>query len=1260
MKCPKCGEKNAEHVNRCVKCGASIADEPTEVDLRPSQTSGAATSKSQVSKTSDSPMEVPTEYMPRQSTPSSFSSAAPITSRGTPQPSPTPISGAQRSPSQPGGRTAELPLLTLFANRYEILELIGEGGMGRVYKARDIELDRLIALKTIRTEGDPEIVQRFKKELVLARKITHKNVIRIHDLGEADAIKFFTMEYIEGESLKQRIRKRGPIPVEEAVPLIRQILSALQEAHSQGVIHRDLKPQNIMLDKNGVPFVMDFGIARAAGETSGMTATGAVIGTPDYMSPEQVRGEKAEVQSDLFSMGVIMYEMLTGDLPYKADTAVSKVMMRLTHKPRAPRELKADLPKYLENVVLKSMERDLVLRYKSAADILGDIDREQVDRSLTLRVQRAVAGRRAGIAAAAAVVVAVVAALNYRDRAAPTVPPPEGPVTTLAILPFTNATGSEQFEWMRTGLPEMLVTDIGQSHYVRPVPGERLFKVLNELGIAEQTRFDEAALESVSKMAPAQSVLYGQFVESGGLLRADMTLRKAGAGVPIPLKAEAQTGEVFALVDEITGLVKGQLDLTPAQLRGDIDRPVSEVSTASLDALRLYQSALAELQKGSNQAAIPLLRDATGRDPSFAMAYAKLAEAYMNRRERAEAEAAVDRARTLSEQRPLPLAERYQIHATAALVKEDFDTAIQSYGELAKLYPDDPDIPLALARAYDHRGKLPEAIEQYQRVVQLAPGYGDARLGLAWAQIRSGRPAEGIQSLQEVLASGQFNGNAEAMGTIHYRLGTAHRETGDLAKALEHLNQSLQFRRESGDKRLQASTLNGMGTIYRRMDQWDKALDVQKKALALARELGDRVGQSDYLISLGNTYKVSGGLDRAMDSYREAMQIDMERQDHLRLANVQNLIAQVFQLKGQYDDALVYLEQAKVHLQQTKEQREKGNNLAYIGLIRKAQGRYDLALEAFLEALPIFQDIKDDESVADVQGALADIYRRQGRYADSLKAAQQSLELYEKLKIQHHIGEQHAKLGHVYIALGRLDEASKAFDEAEKLSGGHGDSHGPGGHGGGGSPDVLFGRAEVARLRGKLDEAAAAYEQANIKANLSGEKELAVESRVELGLLYLEQGKLDNAERLLARTRQEAAQARLRPLEAEAAALLAEIQLAKGQAEAARKAAVEAISIADKFSGRPTLYKAYASLGEALEKLKRPEESIDAYAKAASTLDWIRGSLLPEHMNSFTARADVQSLIKKAVGVLEKAGRTAEAEPLKKWLAPASARSSDS
>jgi len=218
-------------------------------------------------------------------------------------------------------RAGRLAPRTMLGKRYEIVQLLGEGGMGAVYKAMDREVERMVALKIIRPElaVREEILARFKQELILARRITHKNVIRIFDLGEAEGLKFITMEFIEGKDLSSLIKEKGRLSFEECADIMAQTCTALDAAHAEGVVHRDLKPQNIMVDKNGRVIVMDFGIARTM-EQGGLTHTGALVGTPDYMSPEQVMGEKVDVRSDLFTLGIIFYQLLVGQLPYRADT----------------------------------------------------------------------------------------------------------------------------------------------------------------------------------------------------------------------------------------------------------------------------------------------------------------------------------------------------------------------------------------------------------------------------------------------------------------------------------------------------------------------------------------------------------------------------------------------------------------------------------------------------------------------------------------------------------------------------------------------------------------------------------------------------------------------------------------------------------------------------------------------------------------------------------------------------------------------------
>src|SRR6516162_4345854 len=264
---------------------------------------------------------------------------------------------------------------TVLGGRYEIQKLLGMGGMGAVYKARDIEVDRTVGLKVIRPDlaGNPAILARFKQELVLARQVTHRNIIRIYDLNEADGIKFITMEFIEGEDLRTILTHCGKIPPLEAVDILRQACSGLQAAHREDVIHRDLKPSNIMRDASGRVVIMDFGLAKTM-QGDGMTQTGMMIGTMEYMSPEQAMGSELDARSDIFTMGLIFYELLTGNIPFRAESAIASLVKRTQERAVPLSHVDPTIPPELSLITAKCLERDRNLRYNTVQELIDDLD----------------------------------------------------------------------------------------------------------------------------------------------------------------------------------------------------------------------------------------------------------------------------------------------------------------------------------------------------------------------------------------------------------------------------------------------------------------------------------------------------------------------------------------------------------------------------------------------------------------------------------------------------------------------------------------------------------------------------------------------------------------------------------------------------------------------------------------------------------------------------------------------------------------------
>jgi HAMP domain-containing protein/predicted Ser/Thr protein kinase len=273
----------------------------------------------------------------------------------------------------------------MLGTRYEIKSVLGVGGMGMVYKANDRELGEVLAIKTLKPEmvsADPNALERFKSEIKLARKIAHRNVVRTYDLGEISGVYYISMEYVEGKSLKDLIRERGRLPASIVMPIAKQLCRALEVSHDEGVIHRDIKPQNMVVQSDGVLKVMDFGIARLATrpKESGHTEAGMVVGTPEYMAPEQLLGDELDARADLYSTGAVLYECLTGRVPITADTPIVLISRVLEEIPKSPREVFADVPPGLSDLVMSVLQKDREKRPRSAAELHKLLDAIELPR----------------------------------------------------------------------------------------------------------------------------------------------------------------------------------------------------------------------------------------------------------------------------------------------------------------------------------------------------------------------------------------------------------------------------------------------------------------------------------------------------------------------------------------------------------------------------------------------------------------------------------------------------------------------------------------------------------------------------------------------------------------------------------------------------------------------------------------------------------------------------------------------------------------
>ena len=523
----------------------------------------------------------------------------------------------------------------VLGGRYEILQLLGEGGMGSVYKAMDRELDRPVALKVIRPElaAQPSILARFKQELLLAHQVTHKNVVRIYDLGDADGVKFITMEFVEGQDLRALIQEKKKFPPEEAVEITQQICRALEATHSVGVIHRDLKPQNIMRDQAGRILLMDFGLARTvAGD--GMTQTGALVGTMEYMSPEQALAKDLDQRSDLFTLGLILYELLAGVTPFKSESVVASLIRRTQERAVPVSDHDGTIPRALSNVVSKCLERDPALRYQNAGELLRDLEAWQSNRAAaTLGFQTAVEpwGRTIHWPLLAGIVtVLLLAIVGYVFRGtlfSPAKNAASAQAVSLAVIPFHNASGDQSWDWLGPSLADMLSTDVGQSAHLRAVSSERVQQVFHDLRIAPNSTLDPSTLGRVAEFTNADTLVWGQYTKLGDQIRIDATLQDRKHNRTIQVQAEAAgQRDLSPAVDRLAALVRQNLALSPDLVK-ELQAQSFKPTSTSVDALRDYNQGLQLLRQGNNLEAQKQLETATKEDPQFAVAYSRLGEA---------------------------------------------------------------------------------------------------------------------------------------------------------------------------------------------------------------------------------------------------------------------------------------------------------------------------------------------------------------------------------------------------------------------------------------------------------------------------------------------------------------------------------------------------------------------------------------------------------------------------------------------------------
>ncbi len=712
IKCPSCSHDNPDDSRFCSGCGSSLVEAPTTPPTATTRGLGGSTS---------------VDFLPGQH----------------------------------------------FGSRYQIVEEIGRGGMGVVYKAIDLEIDRIVALKMIRPElnRDPRMIRQFKQELILAREISHENVIRIHDLGEAEGIKYISMKYIEGTSLRDLLNATGRLTAEKTVSIGKQVCNALAAAHSKGVIHRDLKPQNIMIDRAGDAQVMDFGIARSL-LAKEVTAAGTMIGTPHYMSPEQAQGKAADKRSDIYSLGCMLYEMITGSKPFEADTLEGLIHHHISEDPRAPSELNPGISKGLEKLILKAMNKDPARRFQSAEHLRQALDEAADGSQPTKRAPDA------GMAQ-----------------------PTEGQDTeaSIAVLPFRDMSPDKDQAYFCEGMAEEVTNALVKIECLR----------VAALTSAFQFKERGRDVRSIGKELNVGTILEGSVRKAGNRLRVTAQLVSVRDGYHLwSERYDRELDDVFEIQDAISEAIVGAL--APRLVKEEC-RPVAHQRSRDTEAYNFYLKGRYHWNKRSSEGfkrAIEYFNLAINKDPAFALAYAGLADAYIMIPELPpgeaypKAKAAVLKALELDD----TIAEahtslgwilagyEYNLAGSVAEYKKAFElnpnyaTAHQWYAlHLAATgRPDEALREIRLAQELDPlalvmymaaafilymAGRYDEAIKECRKAIDMDPSFGPAHHPLIWVYDALKEYDKAIESWAAVFAHEKEGEKAKAIEKAYAESG---------------------------------------------------------------------------------------------------------------------------------------------------------------------------------------------------------------------------------------------------------------------------------------------------------------------------------------------------------------------------------------------------------------------------------------------------------------------------------------------------------
>ena len=681
---------------------------------------------------------------------------------------PLSISGEE---SVPKTKTFVTPTLefasgSTFAGRYQIIEELGKGGMGRIYKVVDKKINEELALKLIRPEiaADKKTIKRFSSELKFACKVSHRNVGRMYHLGEEEGIHYITMEYIPGQSLKDMIGMMGQLSPAQAVSIARQVCAGLSEAHRLEIVHRDLKPSNIMIDKEGNARIMDFGIARSL-KAKGITGAGMMVGTPEYMSPEQVEAQGVDRRSDIYSLGVVLYEMLTGTVPFKGDTPLSIVLKHKDEEPKDPREINSQISKDLSCVILKCMEKSKEKRYQTVKELLAELNKIEESfstikrifpkrKSLTEKDRKETSWKLGKIITVlfAVVIFAGIAFLLLREK---TPSSPYAERKMLVVLPFENL-GFPGDEYFADGLTEEITSRLASLHGLGVISRSSA-KQYKETNKTTKQIGDELGVDYML----AGTVRWDRSREGKGRVYITPQLIRVSDDTHFwSMRYDRVIEDIFSIQSEIAEQVAQQLDLSVLEPER---RALNARPTENLEAYDYYLKGREHGERGwaysddkEFELAIEMLEKATELDPGFAMAYVRLSYihsrlyffGYDRTAERvARSKTAVDKALEL--QPDLPEAHQ-KLGFYYYWCLSDYDRAAEIFESVEKAHPNfDPQL---LGYIQRRQGKWEQCLQTLEKAYSINPRDTQIIYELGGANISMHRYEQAEQWLNRALS----------------------------------------------------------------------------------------------------------------------------------------------------------------------------------------------------------------------------------------------------------------------------------------------------------------------------------------------------------------------------------------------------------------------------------------------------------------------------------------------------------------------------